>query len=298
MYKIYWTSVLAILTAFTAAAQSNLGEYLRKNNLTPLSTTEGLQYLLEKPGFGPSPTDGDYVVLRYKAMLLDSTVFDQSEETEPFVFQVGHREVIKGLDKGIRLLKKGAKAQFFVPAPLAYKEQGVAGAVPPNSDLIYAVEMVDLMNFEQYDRYMREMEAREQAIFEANKKKQFLSDQRQIEDYAVSHQLRTKRTGSGISYAITKAGKGNSAKPGDRLAIAYEGYLLNSPTPFEQSERFEFVLGQGKTPQGWEEGLQFFNKSSEGWLLVPSHLAYGTLSVKGVPANSALVFKIKLLEIN
>lgn len=280
-----------------------LDDYLRENNLQTQATGDGLHYIIEKPGNGTSPADGQYALINFKAMLLDSTVFDQSDAGDPFVFQVGNREVIKGLDKAVRLLKKGGKAVFYLPPNLGYMHYGVKDQVPPNSPLIYEVELLDVMDFGQYDLYMRQLEEKERMEFEQQDKAQFQKDLQLIQDYAAAHQLKTKNTPSGLSYIITKAGKGENAKPGSRLTVAYEGYLTDD-SPFEKSadtKPFEFILGQGKAMEGWEEGLQFFNKGSEGWLLIPSKLAYGQLAIHEgdihIPASSVLVFKVKVLDL-
>ncbi len=290
--------VFGWMSLSTAVAQPlSLENFLRQNNLQARSTPDGLHYLANSPGSGISPKDGDYVLIRYKAMLLDSTVFDESEAGNPFVFQVGNREVIKGLDQGVQLMKMGGKTTLFIPPVMGYQQYGVEGSVPPNSPLMYEVELLDVMDFDQYDRYMRELEERERAEFEHQKKSQFNTDVRLIEEYAAANQLRTKRTPSGLSYVITKPGKGAPAKKGNRLKINYEGYFLDGNL-FEASEKpFEFTLGGASVIQGWEEGLQFFNKGSEGWLLVPSKLAYGPVPVGKIPANSVVIFKIKVLEI-
>ena len=275
----------------------SLENYLRQNNLQTKSTPDGLHYLTEQTGSGVSPKEGDYVLLGYQAMLLDSTVFDESESGNPLVFQVGNREVIKGLDLGVQLIKKGGKATLFIPASLGYMQYGIEGSVPPDSPLAYEVELLDVMDFDQYDRYMRELEERERTEFEHNKKAQFNTDLRLIDDYAAVNKLRTKRTASGLSYVITKSGKGALAKKGNHLKINYEGYFLDGKL-FEASEKpFEFMLGGARVVEGWEEGLQFFSKGSEGWLLVPSKLGYGPMSVNEIPANSVLIFKIKVLDI-
>lgn len=296
MLKICLTTTFCCWLLCHLSSQTTLEDFLRARQIEAVSIADGLFFKPEKTGFGPSPTDGNFVLVRYKAMLLDSTVFDQSDENEPFIFQVGNREVIRGLDRGIRLLKKGAVATLFIPPSLGYREQGVPGSVPPNSALIYWVEVLDIMDFDRYDRYMRELEEKAKAAFEENKKKQLQAEQKLIEAYAVTNQLRTKRTESGLSYAITKPGKGNFPKPGSRITVAYEGFLLDG-TRFDQSEQLAFEIGKGQTIQGWEEGLLLFNKGSEGWLLVPSKLGYGTIPHKGIPANSVLIFKVKILGV-
>jgi peptidylprolyl isomerase len=275
----------------------SLQTYLQANQLKTRTTPEGLHYILDRPGTGTTPADGDYVLIQYQGFLLDSTIFDQSEPEQPFLFQVGNREVITGLDLGVRLLKKGGKARLYLPASLGYKEFGVEGSVPPESPLMFEVELLDVMNFDQYDRYMRAFEERERASFELQKKEQFRKDLLIIEDYAASQQLKTRQTVSGLSYCITKTGKGPNTKPGDQLTLAYEGYLTDG-TLFEASTQpFGFVLGSARVIQGWEEGLQFFNKGSEGVLIIPSQLAYGPIRTKNIPANTVLIFKIKVLEI-
>jgi len=291
--------LLGCLVVSGTVAQSGdlIENFLRENNLQAQAAPEGLRYITTQTGSGNEAKDGDYILIEYKAMLLDSTVFDRSEAGEPFVFQLGNREVIKGLDLGVRLIKKGGKATFFIPAPLGYQQYGIEGAVPPNSPLMYEVELLDVMDFEEYDRFMRNMEERERAEFEQRRKAQFETDLRLLEEYAAANQLRTKRTPSGLGYAITKPGKGALAKSGDHLKVSYEGYLANGEI-FEASEKpFEFILGSARVIGGWEEGLQFFNKGSEGWLLVPSKLGYGPVAVREIPANSVLIFKIKILDI-
>jgi FKBP-type peptidyl-prolyl cis-trans isomerase len=292
----------AWLAAQTTAVPS-LEAYLQNNHLATQSTGDGLHYMLREAGQGASPTDGQFALINFKAMLLDSTVFDQSQPNEPFIFQLGNREVIKGLDKAVRLLKKGASAVFFLPPSLGYMHYGVKDRVPPNSPLIYEVELLDVLDFEQYDLYMRQLEERERVAFEQQEKAQFQKDLQLIAEYAAAQQLKTQRTQAGVSYAISKAGKGPNAKPGNLLTVNYEGFLLDG-TPFEKSgegKPFEFVLGQGKAMEGWEDGLRFFNKGSEGWLLIPSKLAYGPLAIQegsiSIPANAVLVFKIKVMDV-
>ena len=272
----------------------SLEDFLQKNNLATQATPDGLHYLPSKKGNGKAPAQGDYVLLRYRAMLLDSTVFDQSEEGNPLVFQVGNHEVIKGLDQGVQLLKKGGSATLYLPPSLGYQQYGAQG-VPPGAALIYEVALLDVMDFDQYDRYMRELEERERAAYELHRKEQFQQDLEAIEAYAAAHGLIVRRTNSGLSYAVTQPGKGAAPKPGAPVKVAYEGFLTDD-TVFDQSEKFEFTLGAAKVIEGWEEGLQYFNPGSEGWLLVPSKLAYGPIPVGKVPANSVLIFKVKMLK--
>ena len=53
--------------------------------------------------------------------------------------------------------------------------------------------------------------------------------------------------------------------------------------------------------KGWDEGLHYFRKGGEGWLLIPSKFAYGRMSIKedgvNIPADSVLAFKLKIIDI-
>ncbi len=275
----------------------SLEGFLQKRQIPTQSTPEGLHYIVEQQGSGAFAAEGDYVLIRYKGSLPEGAAFDSSEQEEPFIFKIGNREVVKGLDLGIRLLKKGGKAILYLPASLGYQQFGVEGSVPPNSPLIYEVELLDIMDFDHYDHYMRAQEERAKLRFEQRKKEQFRNDMLTIETYAAQRQLKTRRTASGLSYVVSKVGKGPVAKSGNHLKISYKSYLPDGTLIEESVQPFEFVLGTASVIQGLEEGLQFFNKGSEGWLLIPSGLAYGSMRIKNIPANSVLIFEIKVLEL-
>jgi len=290
--------------AFASPVDSlkNLEDYLAHHEIEA-KQSDGLYYSIEREGKGDYPKAGDYVKLNYKGLLLNGKVFDQSEEDRPFVFQLGYRIVIQGWEKGIPLFQVGSKGKLFVPAELAYGRSGL-GAIPPNTPLVFDIEVLEILDAKSYDRYMMEQERRERAAYEKHVQDQFKMDKKLIHEYAADNKLRTKRTDSGVSYSLKKKGKGDVAKPGDVLTVHYEGYLLDGTkfdSSYDRKEPYEFVLGRRKVIQGWEDGLQFFKKGSEGWLLIPSKLAYGRLAIKekgiSVPGDSALAFKIKVLDI-
>ncbi len=289
-------------------AQGQMGDnpletYLREKQIDARSATDGIYYQIEKEGEGNYPQAGDYVKIRYTGKLLDGKVFDQSNE-EAIVFQLGRRQVISGWEIGIPLFKKGSKGRLYLPAAVAYGKRGAGKAVPPNAPLIFEVELEDILDIDAYDRYMEAQEAKERAAYERRLAEQFDTDKKLISQYIKKNKLKAKQTASGLSYVITKKGKGkNTAKAGDLLEVQYEGFLLNGE-PFDQSDSakpYQVTLGKGKVIKGWEEGLQFFKRGAEGWLLIPSKLAYGPRPIieetVNVPANSVLVFKIKVVSL-
>jgi FKBP-type peptidyl-prolyl cis-trans isomerase len=77
----------------------------------------------------------------------------------------------------------------------------------------------------------------------------------------VTNKLKVKRTDSGLSYVVTKKGKGNLAQPGNTVKVHFEGFLTDGTkfySSIDRNEPFEFTLGSGKVIAGWEEGILFF----------------------------------------
>ena len=281
-----------------------LESYFIDNQIQAKQTEDGLYYSIDYEGTGAYPKVGDYVKVRYVGQLLNGTEFDRSDPDDPFVFQLGYRQVILGWDKGISLFKVGSKGKLYIPSQLGYGRTGAGKVIPPNSDLIFEIEVLEVMGVDAYDRYMEELEAKEKKAFEAHKRKQFEEDKKLINEYASNHKLRVKRTASGLSYLVKKKGKGPNIVPGNTIKVHYEGYLLDDTlfdSSYKKNQPFEFQIGKGKTIDGWEEGLQFFKKGSEGWLLIPSSLAYGPRSIEDaeikIPADAVLIFKIKVVDV-
>ncbi len=107
-------------------------------------TASGLQYTIEKEGTGASPKATDEVTVHYTGRLLDGTVFDSSvSRGEPATFPLNR--VIPGWIEGLQLMKEGGKYMFFIPSELAYGAQGMPGAIPPHSTLIFEVELIKVI---------------------------------------------------------------------------------------------------------------------------------------------------------
>ncbi|MFT4667522.1 MAG: FKBP-type peptidyl-prolyl cis-trans isomerase FkpA [Polaribacter sp.] len=274
-------------------------EYLNANELKAQISDKGVYYHLDNHGNGAQPQRGDYVKVRFKGMLLNGKVFDQSPEKEPFVFQLGYRQVILGWEHGIPLFPVGSKGSLYVPAEMAYGSQGV-GMVPPNTPLLFEIELLDILTFEEYDDHLVEMEKKQRRKFEEEKERQFKADKKIIQEYIISNKIKkAKRDDSGVSYALSKKGKGDLPKKSDLVEVSYKGYLTDGSV-FDKG-KYTVELGKGKVIKGWEKGLPYFKNGSKGWIIVPSKLAYGPRSIEedniSIPGNSVLVFEIEILEI-
>ena len=115
-----------------------LAENAKKDGVK--TTESGLQYKIINPGEGDSPAAKDTVKVNYRGTLIDGTEFDKSQE--PIEFGLDH--VIPGWTEGLQLLKKGGKAELYIPAKLAYGAHSPSPAIPANSVLIFEVELLDV----------------------------------------------------------------------------------------------------------------------------------------------------------
>ncbi|MFT5641711.1 MAG: FKBP-type peptidyl-prolyl cis-trans isomerase FkpA [Cyclobacteriaceae bacterium] len=106
-------------------------------------TSSGLQYLVNVEGTGATPSATDKVTVHYTGKLIDGTVFDSSvQRGEPIQF--GVNQVIPGWTEGLQLMKEGAKYTLTIPSELGYGARGAGGVIPPNSILVFDVELISV----------------------------------------------------------------------------------------------------------------------------------------------------------
>ena len=129
----------------------HLVEYFAANNIKATKTPSGLYYKIIQEGTGDNPKPGKKVTMKYLGKTTDGKVFDGNMDAnfastrDNFSFVLGVGQVIKGWDEGVALLKKGAKATLYIPSEMGYGPSGAAGGrIPPNADLIFDVEVVDI----------------------------------------------------------------------------------------------------------------------------------------------------------
>jgi FKBP-type peptidyl-prolyl cis-trans isomerase len=129
---------------------------------TATETASGLKYQIVQKGSDKKPTDGTTVYIHYAGYLEDGTLFDSSYETvnkecgkfdenrakqngyQPFPFQYGNKNgLIAGFIEGLSFMNFGDKAVLFIPSKLGYGERGAGNVIPPNSNIIFEVEMLE-----------------------------------------------------------------------------------------------------------------------------------------------------------
>jgi FKBP-type peptidyl-prolyl cis-trans isomerase len=114
-------------------------------NITNLPMETELKIETLKEGTGAVAEDGKMVVVHYTGTLTNGTKFDSSvDRGEPFSFNLGKGQVIKGWDLGVKGMKVGEKRKLTIPGSLAYGSNGVPGAIPANATLIFEVELLEV----------------------------------------------------------------------------------------------------------------------------------------------------------
>ena len=97
-------------------------------------------------GDGKEAVKGALITTQYRGFLQDGTQFDSSyDKGKAFQCVIGTGRVIKGWDQGIMGMKVGGKRTLFVPAHLAYGDRNMGKSIPPNSDLSFEIELLEVL---------------------------------------------------------------------------------------------------------------------------------------------------------
>ena len=147
MKKYLWLSLVVVAGVFVLYLVSSPGSADEKKEGKFVKTDSGLQYKDTEEGKGDAAKKGDVVEVNYTGWLTtDGTdkgkKFDSSIGRTPFQFKLGAGEVIKGWDEGVAGMKPGGKRTLVIPAELGYGARGAGADIPPNSTLLFEVELL------------------------------------------------------------------------------------------------------------------------------------------------------------
>jgi peptidylprolyl isomerase len=112
----------------------------------PTFSDSGLGIIDIEIGTGETPEPGQTLVVHYTGWVSeDGTKFDSSlDRGTPFEFPLGAGRVIAGWDEGLATMKVGGKRRLIIPAELAYGEEGRPPTIPPNAELTFDIEFVEI----------------------------------------------------------------------------------------------------------------------------------------------------------
>jgi len=235
------------------------------------SADSGLRFYDFEAGSGETPEDGQLVTVHYTGWLEDGTKFDSSlDRGQAFTFALGQGQVIPGWDEGVATMQVGGKRQLLIPPDLAYGEQGAGGVIPPNAELIFEVELIEIHP------------GAPKAPTEVDEK-----------DYTT--------TESGLKYYDFVEGEGDTPQPGDVVSVHYTGWLedgVKFDSSLDRGQPFQFPLGMGQVIPGWDEGVASMKIGGKRQLVIPADLGYGDQGAgAAIPPNSTLIFEVELLDV-
>ncbi|MCL4149442.1 UNVERIFIED_CONTAM: hypothetical protein GTU68_045078 [Idotea baltica] len=122
------------------------------------------------------------------------------------------------------------------------------------------------------------------------------ADDKIIQDFIKSNNLKAEKTSSGLYYIIEEAGAGANPNAGAHVTVKYTGRLLDG-TVFDTSGDKTTSFHLNQVIKGWTEGLQLLKSGGKARLLIPSGMAYGQRAVGGkIKANAVLDFDVELLN--
>ena len=107
------------------------------------TTATVLAYTTLKEGTGPAITAGQTAIVHYEGMLDNGSKFDSSRDRgKPFTFQIGAGQVIRGWEVGVAGMLVGETRRLMIPPELGYGAKGSPPVIPPNSKLVFEVELL------------------------------------------------------------------------------------------------------------------------------------------------------------
>jgi FKBP-type peptidyl-prolyl cis-trans isomerase FkpA len=141
--------MLAAILSVTALGIFAQGANVDNSKPTPVTgpgmkTKAGVSYWDIKVGTGATAMKGQTVTVHYTGWFTNGKKFDSSVGGKPFPFKIGAHEVIPGWEDGVAGMKVGGKRQLKIPPEMGYGAKGYPGAIPPNSTLIFDVELLSI----------------------------------------------------------------------------------------------------------------------------------------------------------
>jgi FKBP-type peptidyl-prolyl cis-trans isomerase len=263
----------------TLSKDDPFAKYLPWDEKNPAVKSTGVQYISVKegPASGKSPGPKDRVRVHYEGRRTNGMVFDSSyERGEPAEFRLN--QVIPGWTLGLQKMTTGDEYMFYIPSALAYGDNPQGAVIQPGDDLVFRVELLEII---------------EPVLSKADAWTKYKTWPKT--DKAV------QKTGTGVEYIVLASGDAKAATPqeGDGIVVYYEGRVAGSDQAFDST----FATGDPATlpakglMPGWDEALSKMRPGDHWLVYIPSNLGFGATEQGMIPANSNIMFEVKLQEI-
>ena len=138
-------------------------DYLTKNSIQAEKSKWGTYVVITSPGTGPMLSNKDVAVVNYTGKTFEGSAFDSNTDTsfnhvEPLYVDMGEFRVIPGWIDGLQMFQKGSKGKIVIPSTLAYGLNGSPPKINPNENLVFDIEVTDIITQEEYRKQMEEQQ--------------------------------------------------------------------------------------------------------------------------------------------
>jgi peptidylprolyl isomerase len=221
-----------------------------------------------EPGNGDVVSAGQSIEVHYTGWLWDDGVrgeqFDSSlDRGEPFQFDLGRCQVIRGWDWGVEGMRVGGRRDLIIPSRLAYGERGAGDVIPPNATLNFEIELLRIVD----DASLPEG----------------------VEMEVIDHEV-----GTGDEAQACQTVEVHYT--GWLWVDGARGAKFDSS--LDRGEPFQFGLGMGQVIRGWDEGVQGMKVGGRRELIIPPEMGYGERGAGTViPPGATLNFEVELLRV-
>lgn len=232
----------------------------------------GVKIIDEKQGNGEAAKPGTKIKLHYTGWTLSGRKFSSSKDLgRPLETLLGAGKFIQGVEIGLEDLKPGAVRWLQISPAMGYGARSFS-MIPPNTTLIFRMEMLDAEKDEQLAETM-----------------DFFPD---------TSSLQFQDGPEGLRYAVIRSGEGTPAVSRKNVRVHYTGWLQNG-TKFDSSrdrgQEFIFPLGGGKVIRGWDLGVEGMLPGEKRILIIPPGLGYGSRGGGPIPGDATLIFAVEYL---
>lgn len=232
----------------------------------------------------------DVVNVKMNYRTADSVLYNGGNEIIPFQID----PYFKGdLMEGIMMMHLDDSATFIINTSDFFLKMMGYEKIPDHAqdseELFFDIKLVEIRP---------ETEALKQRRLEIEKRKE--SELEKIGAFIKKNKITEKPSASGLYIIEKQEGKGKFVSAGSRVKVHYTGMLLDG-TVFDSSIKrgvpASFTLGNGDVIAAWDEAIQGMKQGAKAKLIVPSKLAYGDKSRKGLEPYTPLIFDIEIIEV-